>query len=412
MKVYKYYIALIPLIAVFLLFTASGRNSAPVKHIFNVSEMQKDTLKNSDIIKFNHKLHVKDLEVACDVCHGAALKSASSTDNLMPGKPVCAECHDVKDEKQCSLCHFDGVNVKLRHTQKELNFSHKFHIEKGQKCQECHKNTDIGTYASTTPGSMPYMETCYKCHDSKVATNSCEGCHTNLTNLKPSSHLSANFLNEHKAAAYNQNCMMCHSESFCTVCHSPSAYKGSNTKTDFFAPYWTKGTGTRTDRAELQKLDNVHNLNYIYTHGLDATQKSFECKTCHDPVSFCGSCHQDGGNISSGILQKTHLQPNFKTIGVNSGGGLHAELARKDIEACEACHSVNGADPVCIKCHFDNDGVRGTNPKTHESGFMQDVHGTWHNTKGAICYSCHTDATASPNGTPGVGFCGYCHSRK
>jgi len=111
-------------------------------------------------------------------------------------------------------------------------------------------------------------------------------------------------------------------------------------------------------------------------------------------------------------MPKTHLAANFKTIGVNTGGGLHADLARKDIESCEACHSGSGADPVCIRCHFDNDGVKGTNPKTHESGFMHDDHGIWHNTMGAVCFRCHTDANARPNGTPGTGFCGYCHGRK
>ncbi|HPS65541.1 MAG TPA: hypothetical protein PK447_08205, partial [Ignavibacteria bacterium] len=65
MRVYKYYIALIPLIVVFLIFTASGRNASPVKNLFPAS-VQKDTLTNQKILKFNHKLHVKDLEVACD----------------------------------------------------------------------------------------------------------------------------------------------------------------------------------------------------------------------------------------------------------------------------------------------------------------------------------------------------------
>jgi hypothetical protein len=72
---------------------------------------------------------------------------------------------------------------------------------------------------------------------------------------------------------------------------------------------------------------------------------------------------------------------------------------------------VEGSDPTCVKCHFDNDGIKGTNPKTHESGFMKDEKGIWHDTQGAVCYICHTDANAKPNGIKGVGFCGYCHDK-
>jgi hypothetical protein len=156
----------------------------------------------------------------------------------------------------------------------------------------------------------------------------------------------------------------------------------------------------------------VHNLNYLYTHGLDANQKSFECKTCHDPVDFCASCHQNGGNLVTGIAPKSHLQPQFTTVGVNSGGGLHASLAKRDIESCESCHSIEGGDPTCVKCHYDNNGVKGTHPRTHENGFMSSERGIWHNTKGAVCFTCHTDPNARPDGKAGIGFCGYCHGTK
>ncbi|MBK7159323.1 MAG: hypothetical protein IPH77_12390 [Ignavibacteria bacterium] len=73
---------------------------------------------------------------------------------------------------------------------------------------------------------------------------------------------------------------------------------------------------------------------------------------------------------------------------------------------------MEGSDPACLKCHYDNDGVKGTNPKTHEKGFLSDEKGIWHETKGAVCYSCHTDANAKPDGISGVGFCGYCHGRE
>ena len=60
-------------------------------------------------------------------------------------------------------------------------------------------------------------------------------------------------------------------------------------------------------------------------------------------------------------------------------------------------------------CHMDNDGIKGTNPKTHMSGFMNNEEGDWHGDFGAVCYNCHTDAGALSQ-IKGQGFCGYCHN--
>lgn len=402
MKIYKLYFAIAVCLIIYLGVTA-----------YNIPKFTESKFDNKEIIKFNHTKHVKENGMKCEACHIVAPESEKATDVLLPIKKTCAGCHDVENKKECSLCHYDGVFKKLVPHQKELIFSHKFHLKQGKYCTDCHGNMGDYKFSADNPKRFASMELCSSCHNDKSATMSCAGCHTNLTGLKPVNHLSNNFLNEHKfvfeASNEKNNCMMCHSDNFCQVCHQPGNYKGQNTKNDFYAPFYTYNSGTRRDKAELQRLNNVHDLNYLYTHGLDAQHKSFECKTCHDPVSFCTSCHMNGGNLPTGIAPKSHLDPNFKTFGVGTGGGLHAKLAKKDIENCQSCHDVDGGDPVCIKCHFDNDGVKGTNPKTHESGFMKDDKGIWHNTNGAVCYKCHTDPNAKYNGMKGQGFCGYCH---
>lgn len=58
---------------------------------------------NSKIIKFDHKLHVKDAGVKCEDCHTGAVGSISSKDNLNPKKENCSGCHDVKDEKPATF---------------------------------------------------------------------------------------------------------------------------------------------------------------------------------------------------------------------------------------------------------------------------------------------------------------------
>lgn len=414
MKISKFYLLFLSGIIIFLSSTAYFLNNGNLKGNNETVFESAKIYDNSKLIKFDHKLHVTDASVKCEDCHDKALTSVSSKDNLNPKKKNCESCHDVKDKKQCGLCHYDNVFKKLRASDRELNFSHKQHA-KDKQCTDCHKELDKVKFSKESAAGFASMESCYSCHNNQKAANDCEACHNNLTNLTPKDHLKTNFLNQHTSASgvsEKNNCMMCHSDNFCQACHSPLKYKGNNTKDNFYAPYYTKETGVRTDREKLQKLTTAHDLNYKFNHGLDANQKSFECKTCHDPVSFCTSCHQNGGDLITGIAPKSHLQPNFTTLGVNTGGGLHSELARKDIESCQSCHDVEGRDPVCIQCHFDNDGVKGTNPKTHESGFLSDDKGIWHDTQGAVCYSCHTDANARPDGISGVGFCGYCHGNE
>ncbi|MCX7833701.1 MAG: cytochrome C [Ignavibacteria bacterium] len=408
MKILKYYTLLTLGLVSYILFSS-----------YAIENFEKYVnYGNKDLIKFNHSVHIKSLDIKCVSCHKKVPESNKSEDALTPSKPACANCHDVKDKKECNFCHYDNVYKKLIPTSKELNFSHKVHLTLGKTCDDCHKNMKDYKYSDDNPNKYPPMELCYGCHNQeseviKKSSGECEVCHTNLINLKPVNHLSSNFLNEHKWVFENSdeknNCMMCHSDNFCMVCHSAGNYRGENKKNNFYAPYYTKNSGNRIDRAELQKLNTIHNLNYLYTHGIDAKQKSFECKTCHNPTEFCSACHSNNGNILTGILPRSHLSPNFTTFGVNTGGGLHSELARRDIEFCQSCHDASGVDPVCIRCHFDNDGFKGTNPKTHEKNFLNDEKGIWHETNGAICFSCHTDLNAKPNGRKGIGFCGYCH---
>jgi hypothetical protein len=133
--------------------------------------------------------------------------------------------------------------------------------------------------------------------------------------------------------------------------------------------------------------------------------------SCHSEQTFCSQCHEAGSGVAGMFKPTWHSTAGFTTAGVGSGGGLHADMARRDIESCVSCHDVQGADPVCITCHVDPDGIRGTDPKTHEPGYMKSSEdGSWHTNAGAVCYNCHTDLNAHPNGVKGKGFCGYCHN--
>jgi hypothetical protein len=408
MKIKYYYLGITFCCAAFLLFSAF--TSTPVK--MSSAPAKVETSKK---IKFSHKLH-KDA-VDCVTCHSGISESGALTEKLFPKKEDCATCHDVKDEKNCNTCHYENVQVPLQDkATPSIVFSHKSHIAGKTECKTCHAGIEETENLTADQHFAPKMETCYTCHDGRgKATNQCESCHTTLVNLKPKNHLVNNFLRFHKfqAVAPSAKCVMCHTQSSCDDCHAvTNVMTEKNTKTDFYAPYTPSQS---TAGASMQKITRVHDLGFRYTHGISARGKEAECGSCHQTQTFCTECH--GGKhedyAMAGVMPSSHRKSTFTTALVGSGGGDHAVLARRDIEACAACHDVNGADPTCIRCHFDSDGIKGTNPKTHKTGFKHDQdEGDWHTNSSSVCYNCHTDANAHPGGIPGTGFCGYCHGKR
>jgi hypothetical protein len=379
----------------------------------NALEIQNDDSKksNKDIIKFSHQFHKELAE--CKDCHKAVTQSTSLKDRLMPNHENCSECHDVDDSQQCGTCHYDDVYEPLIQNTSDLLFNHKFHLDDQKlKCEDCHKNFGGIDYGAELTSPDPLMKDCYSCHNGQtVASNACESCHISTADLKPQSHRNTSFITSHKFASreFDADCIMCHNNSTnsCQECHdATTAITEENTADNFYAPY---APSPSIDGPKQQRITRVHELNYRFIHGIDAKGKTVECQSCHQLETFCANCHQsEGGDFAlSGIEPVSHFKPNFTTFGVGSGGGEHAVLARRDIESCISCHDAQGADPACMNCHLDNDGIKGTNPRTHPANFMRDEHGDWHDNQGSICFNCHTVNLATAQA--GIGFCGYCH---
>lgn len=367
---------------------------------------------NKDLIKFSHSFH-KEL-AQCSDCHTKVSESTSLDDRLLPTMENCAGCHDVEDENNCKQCHYEDVLEPLIQKESSVKFNHKLHISDNKlECVSCHKGLDGVDYGFESKETYPPMTTCYGCHNNNtVATSECIVCHKSTVDLIPTDHREVSFLKTHKfrAMSSNENCAMCHDNSFCETCHaSTNMITEKNTASDFYVPY---SPHKFTDNAKEQQITRVHDLNFRYSHGIEAKGKTAECQTCHEVQTFCAECHTSGGGdfAMEGTMPSSHKAPNFVTIGVGSGGGRHAIDARRDLESCQSCHDVQGGDPVCILCHTDADGIKGTNPRTHTGGFMRDNHGDWHTDEGSVCYTCHRDANARPGGVKGIGFCGYCHN--
>ena len=371
---------------------------------------------NKEIIKFSHQFHA-DEDVACTDCHNEAENSTDLiSGSLLPTMDVCADCHDVEDEDECSTCHYEDVQVPFPTKKAELIFNHKSHLENEDvECTQCHSGLDKVDFGFESSTLFPKMEKCNECHSNSgiaKATNfACESCHVSTENLLPENHKSVSFSDMHQFSSMegDANCQMCHDNNFCESCHvGTTMITEANTANDFYTPY---SPHNYIDNTKQQQITRVHDLNYQYNHGIDAKGKSSNCITCHQTETFCAECHNATGTgdfALGGFIPSSHSQNNFTTLGVGTGGGLHAEIARRDIENCAACHDTQGADPNCIMCHVDNDGIKGTNPKTHAIGYLQNEEGDWHGDFGAVCFNCHTDLGALSQ-IPGQGFCGYCH---
>lgn len=368
------------------------------------SSIQKIDSKYYKIIKFNHQAHSEEL--SCVDCHDKVGDLEVLSDDLLPEKESCTSCHDVEDEENCTLCHYEDTFEPLDYIEGDIQFSHKSHAAEG-KCVRCHvekqgENIFVGN---------PAMNYCYNCHkDSNESENDCLTCHKSNDYLVPEFHNRIDFANDHSTYS-SSNCSMCHSEEFCSDCHVST---GLNINGEIANSYSILSPAQSKNPNKMFKLQKVHTMDFRFTHGIEARGKVNDCYTCHQSETFCVECHEANGLNPGGnsLTPLSHLVSNFVTIGVGTGGGEHAKFARGDIESCASCHDTQGNDPNCILCHIDPDGIKGTNPSTHKNSFMSDSDGDWHNSEHSICFNCHTDPNARPNGTGGNGFCGYCHGSK
>ncbi|MFQ5649288.1 MAG: cytochrome C [bacterium] len=359
------------------------------------------------MIKFSHKFHQKEVETACADCHTRAEQSTLASDNLLPAKEECQGCHEVEDEEACTLCHFEDEETRqpLPAVENTLLFNHEFHVlEQKVACETCHKNLDRVDYADDH--SKAQMPDCARCHNNQQATLECVNCHTNTLTLRPVDH-SSDYLVTHKNLARidQEACSVCHTRNDCAECHQGASLfmTASAPVLDTQTPMFPSlGGGTKG-----LLISRVHDLNFRLTHPLEAQGRSQECAVCHETQNFCQTCHEAEGVDVAG-KPVWHGGPDWGALAgvVGTGGGRHAELARRDIENCAACHSTEGDDPTCLLCHTDFDGVQGTNPKTHETGFADQIgdDASLHDDDNALCYSCHTNTRQA-----GAGFCGYCH---
>jgi hypothetical protein len=332
-------------------------------------------------VRFNHKLHVKQLKQSCKVCHAAAFASNDAADRLLP-KPAttCDGCHesdhaDLLHVKagpsaigQCAYCHLGaragegGKVAALVLPTPNLHFPHKLHLVRNIQCAQCHGKIDELELA--TREQMPRMAGCLSCHAMSgpaqgEAKSACSTCHLTQADgrlqiafstgdLTPPPWLhqaghSADWIERHKTVAADDSafCGSCHTDKYCADCHDGKV-----------------------------RPRKVHPNDWLSMHPQAARQDNPRCVSCHQEQTFCADCHRRTGvarDVASGNRlagRRFHLPPEVWTTAPR-GPQHHAWEAERNLNACVSCHTERD----CTTCHATKGiaGGQGVNP--HPLGF-------------------------------------------
>jgi len=134
-------------------------------------------------IKFSHKLHAGDNEIACQYCHNSVEKSRHAG---IPSVNICMNCHKgissgpvYKEKEIAKIYAAAGFNaktgvydeskqnplkwIKVHNLPDHVYFNHSQHVVVGQiKCESCHGNVKEMTVAEQkAPLTMKW---CIECH--------------------------------------------------------------------------------------------------------------------------------------------------------------------------------------------------------------------------------------------------------
>ncbi len=314
-------------------------------------------------IRFNHRLHVKEVGLSCTDCHVSARSSRNSADVLLPAATRCDACHgsdhgDLANVRgkpdelgsQCGYCHIgyaEGSGNRVRRLglpRPNLHFSHAAHASRNIGCGQCHGQVEDLELA--TRDQLPRMHGCFNCHQMPTpargdASGECTACHLSTPGgrmrtsfpegkMEPPNWLfgaghDADFLRRHKFVAGNNSefCASCHSDRFCTDCHD----------------------------GKVRPRD-IHPNDFLSMHAVAARQNEPKCSSCHRAQSFCLGCHQRAGVTLSGPYDNFAGRGRFhppKSVWTDAPRTRqhHAWEAQRNLPACVSCHTERD----CVLCH-------------------------------------------------------------
>ncbi len=131
-------------------------------------------------IAFSHQLHVSGNKIDCMFCHTAVEKGPHAT---VPSPSICMKCHSiVKTDKPAIQKLTELYNagkpvewIRIHRLPDHVYFSHRWHIARGFKCQQCHG--PIETMDVVYQAQRLEMGDCVSCHRQNNAPTTCNTCH-------------------------------------------------------------------------------------------------------------------------------------------------------------------------------------------------------------------------------------------
>lgn len=259
----------------------------------------------NDRIRYTHKAHEDKYKVGkCETCHRKITASRRAAFDHYSFQEGCAGagCHNIKDKDSCAVCHTNVQGRTPAKPAREVEFSHKSHIDKKIECRVCHAEIDTQRIFDRT--RIPGMMGCLHCHDRERKTMDCASCHT-APDLANSHGLDWSRDHGQTCRENPQQCEVCHAAGYCDRCHGGGNFQA------------------------------VHPANYERFHGGDALGNGGDCQVCHDKTRFCDRCHR----------QKWGREP-----------GRHQDYI-KGSRTCTDCHHPHSkGDKSCEECHDGREG--------------------------------------------------------
>ncbi len=217
-------------------------------------------------LNFIHNNHL-ERGLECPTCH-------IQTEDLpsLPDEDICRTCHEIdrnNPSDKCRLCHRgkeEKSKPRDRKNYADLQFSHKNHLEREIKCEECHGTAKDGY-------SIPVMEDCIRCHSQIEQKIDCSKCHMKLKkDERPQNH-DYDWKTRHGkeitlegGSPENQRCYICHNQASCDTCHKD------------------------------EKPQNHTNQWRLRGHQVMGRINRSQCAACHRQ-DFCVSCHSEAPAI-------------------------------------------------------------------------------------------------------------------
>lgn len=322
-----------------------------------------------------------------------------------------------------------------------LVFTHAAHLERGMKCEECHKAA--ATSRSAVDNLLPGEAACTGCHpidreqpekDAGGAPPArCDACHLGYTKGTPPARVvipTPNLKFDHAAhVAQGMACTGCHGDlaaekvalatrdqlprmRLCLECHD-----GQKADGDCATCHLTEVGVLRTALPEGPLspsgvvFGDAHGGDFLERHGAAASRDEDYCGSCHRK-SFCSDCH-------TGVVKPADFHDGDYAL-------THAVDARRNTPDCSTCHRKQS---FCVGCHertgvgsrvesaFDQDDPDlrfhpenwvslidlGSNRHAREARANLDTCASCHREED--CQQCHTAELGSPQVSPhGAGW--------